>query len=136
MWTALAHTYQALGQEEDAMRCFQRALLSPECDALTLCRLAKLYVAAQQPDKALAYYQLYWEELCEEGSPDAEGAGPEEGGGGAGALWEEACLYLARHCWRSGSLPQAAAYLEPIAHTAEGKALARELASVRASRRI
>ncbi|KAJ3088993.1 Anaphase-promoting complex subunit 23, partial [Quaeritorhiza haematococci] len=120
MWCALAGCYETLDRTVEAIRCYKRALLGGENEAVALGKLARLYAKMENSDTAAYYYRLTLIEHKNRGnvqSPDVE----------------EACLYLSQYHKERNQFEEADQYIAEIAHTEEGKALMRELRSVRGS---
>lgn len=57
MWCALGTCNEQLSKIEEAIKCYERAVLNQDREGIALNKLAKLYQQLQNYDKAAYYYQ-------------------------------------------------------------------------------
>jgi anaphase-promoting complex subunit 8 len=57
MWYALAGCYESLDRVHEAIKCYERAEVNNDKEAIALSKLAKLYQKLGDQDKAAYYYK-------------------------------------------------------------------------------
>jgi anaphase-promoting complex subunit 8 len=61
MWCALGGCFENLGRQDDAVRCFERAIANRDMEHIALLRLARLYRDSDQPEKAAPLFERHLE---------------------------------------------------------------------------
>jgi anaphase-promoting complex subunit 8 len=64
MWMALGECYQELGEKENSIRCYQRAVCNSDSEGSAIFRLAKLYVDTGDPNRASFCYESFIDNHC------------------------------------------------------------------------